>query len=59
MDSTGVPAAPQITAALARLRGVGAPVAKSLALSLPSVQPSPARSTARVLLGAGVGPLPS
>ncbi|MCW0438027.1 hypothetical protein NB723_002991 [Xanthomonas sacchari] len=43
----------------ALLRGVGAPVAKSALLLSLSVQPPLPRSTARVLLGAAVGALPS
>ncbi|OMO18375.1 hypothetical protein LMG9585_06200 [Xanthomonas oryzae pv. oryzae] len=46
-------------AALAALRGAGASVAQSAALLSVSVHPSLPRSTARVLLGAGVGALPS
>ena len=41
------------------LRGWGAPVAKSAALSSVSCTPLFLRSTAKVLLGAGVRPLPS
>src|SRR5207248_3141662 len=41
------------------LRGFGAPVAKSEAFWFESVQPPAARRTALVLLGAGVGPVPS
>src|ERR1043166_13425 len=41
------------------LRGVGAPVAKSAELPSVSVQPPAARSTAFVLLGAGVAAAPS
>src|SRR5205814_578467 len=46
-------------AAVALLRGLGAPVAKSVELLSVSVQPPEPRSTAVVLLGAGVGPAPS
>src|SRR5438034_744167 len=41
------------------LRGVGVAALKSPALLFESVQPPLARKTALVLLGAGVGPLPS
>lgn len=41
------------------LRGLGAPVAKSVALLFVSVQPFAARRTEVVLLGAEVGPVPS
>lgn len=41
------------------LRGVGVPAVKSAALSPVSVDPPPARNTAKVPDGAGVGPLPS
>ncbi len=41
------------------LRGLGAPVEKSVALSPASLQPDPARRTAVVLLAAGAGPVPS
>ncbi len=40
-------------------RGVGAAAEKSVALVSVSVQPLAPRNTAVVLLGAGVGPLPS
>jgi hypothetical protein len=40
-------------------RGFGVPALKSVALLLVSVQPFAARSTAAVLLGAGVEPVPS
>jgi len=41
------------------LRGVGVPVAKSLALLSTSMQPPPSRKPAVVLLGAGAKPAPS
>lgn len=40
-------------------RGVGAPAVKSTEFTLVSLHPLLARRTAFVLLGAGVGPLPS
>jgi hypothetical protein len=42
----------------ALFRGLGAPVVKSAELFLPLVHPDPPRSSAVVLLGAGVGPVP-
>ncbi|MGH8598997.1 MAG: hypothetical protein ACREXT_20305, partial [Gammaproteobacteria bacterium] len=54
-----LPPPPQTLAAVALLRGVGAPDAKSVALLSVSVQPLLPRRTAVVLLGAGVGPAPS
>ena len=53
--SSGVEPPPQTAVGEAVLRGSGVPVAKSLLLLSVSVQPLPARSTARVLLGAGDG----
>ena len=44
---------------MAVFRGFGAPVAKSVELTSASVQPFLPRSTAVLLLGAGVGPAPS
>ena len=51
----GLPGAPQEFAAVAELRGVGAPTVKSVELLLVSVQPAPARSTAVAVAGAGAG----
>ena len=50
---------PQVAVGLAVLRGLGARIAKSDALSSVSSQPSPVRRAAVVLLVAPVGPLPS
>src|SRR4051812_21538633 len=50
---------PHEAAVTAVLRGLGAPAEKSLALLLVSVHPLPARKTALVFDGAGVGPVPS
>ena len=49
----------QVTAVVLELRGVGVAATKSLELTLVSVQPLPFRIAARMLLGAGVGPVPS
>jgi len=56
---TGWLAPAQGCSGAAVLRGNGAPVTKSLLLLFVSVQPLPLRSTAVVLLGAGVAPDPS
>jgi len=57
--TTGGGGASQSLLAEALLRGAGTPVVKSAELTLVSVQPSPSRSAAVVLLSADVAPLPS
>ena len=54
-----VPAAPQVLTGEPELRGLGAALLKSAALSSVSVQPSSARNAASVLEIAGAVPLPS
>src|ERR1700759_4278039 len=54
-----LPPPPHDVAIEEALRGVGAPAAKSAALSSLSVQPAPPRLAAVVLLSVDVGPLPS
>ena len=57
--TVGGTSTPQLLVGEAVLRGVGAPVVKSAALSSVSVQPALLRIAAVVLVSAGVAPVPS